>query len=299
MGAQCDASQFVTVAAGAFHSCGLRANGAVTCWGLNTLGQASVPAGLVATDITAGLYYTCALQASGGVKCWGDAVGAGMPMDNVANKPDGGSYLQLFGGDTWACAQDSTGLVNCFGANFAFASRANTRALGIANSSNYAVVNMPGTLQASGITGTPPTNGTVGYAVVDCGEMYCCAIRETRTTTADRLQGAVQCWGNNTPVATGQTAGRVLNAPALTTPTAFINAGVNTACAIQSTPLNSLTDLQLTCWGSNTDGVATGRPSGQFVAVAVGNFHACAVAVTGGIRCWGYNLNGQAPAFVP
>ena len=53
------------------------ANGTVECWGGNTNGQTSVPAGLVATDLAAGTYWTCALPTTGGVKCWGDAVGVG------------------------------------------------------------------------------------------------------------------------------------------------------------------------------------------------------------------------------
>ena len=284
---------------GAFHSCGLRTNGTVDCWGTNTNGQTTVPPGLVATDLVAGLYYTCALPTTGGVKCWGDAVGVSMPMDAVATKPTTGAFVGLFGGDTWACAQASTGTLSCFGANFAFSSRASTYSIGIAaNGSSYAAINLVTgqPLVSSGITGTVPTNPPNGHALVDCGEAYCCAVRESRAMPTDRLQGAVQCWGSNTPAA-GQTAGRVLNAPPLTTLTAAINAGSYSACAIQSTPSVPATDLTLLCWGSTTDGVVSGRPSGQFVSVSVGSFHACAVELAGGVRCWGSNSSGQAPAF--
>ena len=100
-GTFCETATFVQVAAGGLHSCGLRSNGAVECWGSNNVGQTSVPAGLVAKKLVAGVWYTCALPTSGGVRCWGDAVGLNsMPMDLVLNKPNTGTFVDLFGGAT-------------------------------------------------------------------------------------------------------------------------------------------------------------------------------------------------------
>jgi len=292
-GVRCEIASFVRVAAGGLHSCGLRSSGVVECWGDNGVGQAAVPPGLVATDVVAGTWYSCALPTSGGVKCWGDAVGVGMPMDLVATKPTTGAFVALFGGDTWACAQTSAAALSCFGANFAFSSRSSTYAIGIGAQSQYAALSLAtGAITAGGLTGTAPTF-TNGYASVDCGEGYCCAIRESRAMSGERLQGAVQCWGSDTPTASGQTSGRVSAAPALTVPTARVSAGAYAACAIRSTPTVSSTDLRLSCWGSTGNGITSGSPSGQFVDVSLGRTHACAVAATGEIRCWGSNTSGQ------
>ena len=48
----------------------LTPGGAVECWGLDDDGQASPPTGEF-TQITAGGYHTCALRPDGQVACWG------------------------------------------------------------------------------------------------------------------------------------------------------------------------------------------------------------------------------------
>jgi hypothetical protein len=49
----------------------------------------------------------------------------------------------------------------------------------------------------------------------------------------------------------------------------------------------------LACWGYGVDG-QTNAPTGQFVAVDVGERHSCAIAANGRLRCWGLNTEGQS-----
>jgi alpha-tubulin suppressor-like RCC1 family protein len=66
------------------HTCGIHADGKVSCWGANSYGQLGdgtvapfkgavdvVGLGADARQISAGVSHTCALIAGGGVKCWG------------------------------------------------------------------------------------------------------------------------------------------------------------------------------------------------------------------------------------
>ncbi len=301
-GSQCERSAFVKVVTGYFHSCGLRSNGAVECWGSTTAGATNVPGGLVATDLAAGDYFTCALRSTGLPVCWGYASGfisnpGGSPMATAPNLPTTGSYSAIYAGDMMACAVSlsaTSANATCFGYNLPpGASISDAFWIGVGEAATaqvqYAKISYAnGALTTFSVPGTPPATPSLGYAQVSCGINYCCAIEESRTAAGQRLQGAVRCWGTST-------LSTVTGAPASTARFAAVSAGNTEACAIRSTPTTAATDLQLTCWGQQSNVVLA--PSGQFVDVAVAYGHGCAVATTGEIRCWGSNSSGEAPSF--
>jgi alpha-tubulin suppressor-like RCC1 family protein len=76
-------NDFIQLSAGLGHTCGLRSNGTVWCWGDNSYGQLGDGTGVSRTipgqvinlggvaQITAGLYHNCALTGDGTVWCWG------------------------------------------------------------------------------------------------------------------------------------------------------------------------------------------------------------------------------------
>ena len=53
---------FTAVSSGGFHTCGLRSDGSVACWGDNRYGQATAPAGQTFTAISSGAWHTCGLR---------------------------------------------------------------------------------------------------------------------------------------------------------------------------------------------------------------------------------------------
>ena len=60
------------VSAGSYHTCALKTDGTVVCWGDNTDGQTTVPDGLTSVaQVTAGYFHTCALKADDSVWCTG------------------------------------------------------------------------------------------------------------------------------------------------------------------------------------------------------------------------------------
>jgi hypothetical protein len=63
-----------TVSAGPGHTCGLKTDGSVACWGLDNYGQSTPPAHSAGAfaQVSAGGYHTCGLKTDGSVACWGD-----------------------------------------------------------------------------------------------------------------------------------------------------------------------------------------------------------------------------------
>ena len=61
---------FTSVSAGAYHTCGVKADGTVVCWGVNEDGRATPPPGQF-LSLSAGGSHTCGVRIGGSVECWG------------------------------------------------------------------------------------------------------------------------------------------------------------------------------------------------------------------------------------
>src|SRR5207244_347176 len=134
---------FATVQAGAYHSCGLAANGAAYCWGNGTYGQrgdgtkasglapVAVGGGPTLSAISVGAIHTCGLTAAGAAYCWGNnsagQLGIGPLSPNVCSaEPCSTSPVAVSGGLTFtalsvgywhACGLTSSGAAYCWGDN--------------------------------------------------------------------------------------------------------------------------------------------------------------------------------------
>ena len=99
------AGSFNSVSTGGFHTCGVRGDGSVACWGDN--GRAMPPAGSF-VSVSAGGYHTCGLRSDGSVACWGD--------DNYGQAtPPAGSFDAVSAGVVHTCGLRSDGSVACWG----------------------------------------------------------------------------------------------------------------------------------------------------------------------------------------
>ena len=64
--------EFASISAGYAHTCGVRANGSLACWGEDEyFGRATPPSGKF-TSVSTGGFHTCAVKTNGLVVCWGD-----------------------------------------------------------------------------------------------------------------------------------------------------------------------------------------------------------------------------------
>jgi alpha-tubulin suppressor-like RCC1 family protein len=135
------------IALGGSHSCALRDDGRVLCWGDNRKGQLGTPtnAGVEATNaapqllsngalasvrqIALGLEHSCALRDDGRVLCWGDNsygqlgsdvnLGTGTPtaVPTLVNDGALAGVRHLAVGDLHSCALREDGRVLCWGRN--------------------------------------------------------------------------------------------------------------------------------------------------------------------------------------
>ena len=234
----------VAVAAGDGHSCALRQDGQVQCWGDDTHGQRgtggplSVVRGLSdAKAIAVGADHSCALRRSGTVVCWGDnrmgQVGNGSgaaELEQPVRLPEAvrglSGVVELSAGRSHTCARIQGGKIWCWGSN-------KNQQLG------------SGTL--SDVWTTPvPTRGVQGLTGISAGHENSCAL----------LRGQAYCWGDVKAGLLGPKSSAIAGTPARA-PVADavqVSAGIDFACA-------RLRSGMVSCWGADENGQLGGGRS--------------------------------------
>lgn len=294
----------VSVASGDNHTCALKLNGTVECWGLNGFGQLGrgttdggatpQPVKLAGgatlggiTEITAGSFFSCALQNTGKVFCWGENQLSQTGSAPILPNPGAGIV-----GDPFATVQeyedDPTVVPPAPPAQ-------------IVKMRNYPIKLSP--VEVTGVSSA---------ISIEAGSFHACAVLTT---------GTVSCWGDN---GSGQLGtGSVLNpASSLTLVGAdeFRTGGIVPAVAVPDLgrvlgvtagfahTCARTTGGDVFCWGGNNRGqLGTGDTSVQFApakvakpagfegvrSIGAGYFGTCAVTAVNEVFCWGSNEHGQ------
>ena len=259
------------VSAGGWHTCALKTDGSVVCWGNNGEGESAVPAGLAPTvNITTGQFSTCAASTAGTVACWGDN------YYGESTPPALTGAVQVAAGLYHACARISDGTVQCWG-------RADEGETAPPPGLSGVTQISAGGLHSCALTGgtvvcwgdnsyneTATPAGLSGVTQFSTGRYHTCAI----------VASAVTCWGDNSA---GEST-----VPAGLGAVTQVSAGLAMhTCAL-------ISNGTVTCWGDNSYGQAT-PPAGLtgVTQISSGQYHSCALKSDFSIVCWGSAGSGQ------
>ena len=237
------------IVAGLDHTCALRADRRVVCWGDNEDGQTNVPASVKGetVQIEADAWHTCTLQSDSTVVCWGGNYNDVGQTDVPASVQ--GEVVQIAVGSYYTCAVQADRRVVCWGNNL------------------YGQTTVPASVQGEVVQ-------------IAAGWYHTCALRADRTvmcwkknkytsvpasvqgetvqiaaglsyTCAVLADRRVVCWGKNDD-------GQATVPASVQGETVQITAGWHHTCAMQA-------DRTVVCWGDNRYGQAT-VPEGLRVA---------------------------------
>jgi ELWxxDGT repeat protein len=283
------------MAAGYDHSCAIKDDGTVRCWGEGANGRlgyggsadkssptatSSLGTGRTAVDISAGGDHTCAVLDNGSVTCWGGNAFGQLGDGTTSSRTTPTQTLSLGRpavavevGWYFTCALLDNGAVSCWGKN-----NQGQLGRGYENASTDTHQATPGL--------TLPMPGGRPVLTMDISHYMACGVVDN---------GSIACWGQ---YGGGKT-------PSLKTffsdanPAKDVATGRYSACGL-------MVNGNVTCWGTGFLGTGgsgqTANPgviwpnlgSGRTaVHVELGRKHNCALLDNDAVKCWGDDSYGQ------
>jgi len=177
------AAVFPSVDAGGSHSCGVKSDATLACWGRNDSGQTAAPAGSFAS-VSAGSGHSCALRSDAALACWGSN------FYGQTTAP-AGSFASVSAGGGHSCALRSDAALACWGANFAgqTSAPAGTFRSVSAGDLHSCGLRSDASVGCWGPNTAGQTSAPAGsFASVSAGGKHSCAVRS---------DASVVCWGLN------------------------------------------------------------------------------------------------------
>jgi len=281
-------SKWLSISANGDHSCAIKDDNSLWCWGGNEAGQVGnnstetvvktptlIAAGSNWNKISLGTDHSCGIKADNNLWCWGDntlsQLGDGSTLATNTPKQIGTAinWSEISLGNQFSCAISTDGSLWCWGYNDRYQ-------LGDGETTD---VNIP-----TAISDDSDWNS------ISSGDAHSCAIK---------TDNSLWCWGYSL---FGQVAYEVDIETPTQEPTesswSNVSANGNHSCAVK-------TDKSLWCWGFNSQGQlgnsTTTSQSNPVPVVADSNWtdldlgldHGCAIRDNGSLWCWGNNSQSQ------
>ncbi len=293
-------------------ACGLDPGGHVLCFNLDGDPVAAAPADRF-TQIGVGGDFACGLRddgrhEDGPIVCWSTI--PGQPLAASDQAPEG-RFTAISIGATSSCAVDTSGAIDCWGAD-PLAGRS-------------PLVGLFSDVSVSGGGGTAPVEGThgcarrvdgtltcwgyegAGQAVAPTGVFRQVSVGLIHTCAIQLPYLNVVCWGdrgsgetnppnrqfNEVAAGFGFSCGVEVGGAASLGRYRQIGVGLAHTCAITSP------DGSILCWGANTWGESSPPAGGGYRQVTVGDSaggggaHSCALASDSHVICWGDHSFGK------
>lgn len=308
------------MAAGFRHTCAIRTDDSLYCWGANGGGQlgdgttTQRDATRIGADhwlrVALGDTHTCGIRDNGSLWCWGSnqygQLGTGDgAAHHTPTQVSTGPWEQVVAGWISTCAIRTDGSLWCWGDQFgssptrvgleqwASVTRGHQHTCGTRlDGSLWCWGNNDRGQLGDGTTTartTPVQIGNASWSMVRAGDSHTCGL------TTD---GAAYCWGRNSAGAVGDGGTTDALSPSLITPNSWasIDARNDQSCAVRI-------DHAIWCWGAGRTSPALSNIHPRWQSIALGGTHACATSLDDMFWCWGDNsshqINGFSPATVP
>ncbi len=256
-----------TVAAGNNFTCTLTAGQTVSCWGDNSAGEATPPAGTF-TSLSAGGRVVCGIRTDHTIACWGD---------NTYNQTlaPSGQFHQVSVGGNFVCGLRVDSTIACWGAGAQNFYQSGLYTAISSGSNYYCALTYDQHPACQGNTAQVPSTTPAGdqFTQISSGLYAPCGIRTDGTSV---------CWGGSlapTPIPAGTFSG--LSSASYSGNMCWIG-----------------TDGTLQCATSPYGTFLPAPPTGAFSAVSMGYAHSCGVPATGGVVCWGDNSKGETTPLI-
>lgn len=290
------ASSWSSISSGEAHSCAIKTDNSLWCWGSSNFGQAAqnVAAEIPIQEtsesswlnVAANGDHSCAVKDDKSLWCWGSnrlgqlgnstTTSESSPVPVVADS----NWIDLSLGSDHSCAIRDNGSLWCWGNN-------SQSQLGDDSTVNSNIPKQIGT--------------DSNWSHISLGDQFSCGIQTIQTDTTTTSSQTLWCWGKNDLAQLGHDIPNNKPAPSQVDGAidwAAISSGDSHACATNNTN-------HLYCWGNNSygqlgqgDTLAETIPAligatSNWLGISVGGNHTCAIQDDDSLWCWGNNSAGQ------